>query len=254
MITINGVNLEYLYMGLFNSEKPWIHPTVTIDSYEIILVLCGTVKLREDKTEYSLKRGDMLLLDRNVEHGGTEVSVGNTDFYWLHFYCNDIKKLNLPKLISSDLIIAERVMKEIMHLQNVSKPLCELTLAKFLLETTEKREYKNKYAFEIAEYIRINRHLPLTVNDVSSHFGYNPDHLSRLLKKQFGTDAKTMIINRRLEYLESLLINTDYTVREIAETAGFETENSFIKFFKYHTNTTPTLFRHRFFNVNMNNS
>lgn len=252
MLTLNEIRFEYSNGGLFDSEVPWIHPTVTVDSYELILVVSGKIFLREEAQKYVLNKGDLLLLDKGKEHGGTATSEGHTAFYWLHFYCDDAEKLNLPKRITPEFYRAERVMKEILHLQARSKLLCELTLAKFLTELTEPQENQNKFAYEVAEYIRINRSKPLGVQAVAARFGYTPDHLARLLKKEFGADTKTIIVRNRLEYLESLLINTDDSVKEIAEQAGFESENAFVKFFKYHEKTTPTLFRHRFFRLHMN--
>lgn len=252
MITINGVNINFSNMGLFDGEAGWIHPMVSIKTFELIFVISGTIFLREENEKYALKKGDVILLDKNKEHGGTEASKSHTSFYWLHFYCDNISAMNLKKTFSVDTILIERVMRELMHLQNESPVLCELAFVKFLLEATKNQENKNKYACEIAEYIRANRRLPLTTKSLASRFGYTPDHISRLLKKEFGMDAKTMIIKRRIEYIEALLINTDYSVREIAEQASFDNENAFVKFFKYHTGTTPSLFRHRFFNMHIN--
>lgn len=252
MITINDVTLEYSNMGLFDSETPWLHPTVTVSTYELILVTAGEVHIREGNETYHLKKGDLLRLDKNVEHGGSQLSTGYTAFYWLHFSCNDIEKSGTPKLVATDLPLVERTMKEIMHLQNRSKTLAELTLAKFLLSFSDLPEQKNKFAYEIAEFIRIHRDKPLSVQTVAQRFGYTPDHLARLLKKEFGKDTQSLILQRRLEYLESLLVNTDYSIKEIAETTGFDNANCFVKFFKYHTNTTPTAFRHRYFRTHMN--
>lgn len=252
IIAINGTELSFSNMGLFDCETAWQHPTVTIDSYEFVLVLCGNVFIREKGIDYSLKKGDLLLLDKEVEHGGFRRSNGHTSFYWLHFYCSDPSALHIPKLLSVDLPIAEKSMREIMHLQERSPLLAGLTLARFIAELNEPADAKNKIAFEIAEYIRINRHRPLSVEALAKRFGYVPDRLSRILKKEFGKNAKTMIDERRTEYLESLLINTDYTVAEIAEQAGFQSDNEFTKYFTYHEKITPTLFRNRFFRIHMN--
>ena len=40
--------------------------------------------------------------------------------------------------------------------------------------------------------------------------------------------------------------------QEIALQCGFDDENKFVKFFKYHEGITPTQFRNRFFHVHMN--
>ena len=43
MITVNDISIEFSNMGLFDSETPWIHPTTTINTHELILVVNGEV-------------------------------------------------------------------------------------------------------------------------------------------------------------------------------------------------------------------
>ena len=254
MISIDGkINVAFSNMGLFDTEADWIHPTVTINTYELIFVTEGEVKIREKEKNFRFKKGDMLLLEPGLEHGGTEESRGHTAFYWLHFFSDDISALKLPKLCHPSDLNAERIFKEIMHLSKTSTELCELTLLKFLLSLNENKECRNKLAYDLDEYIRINARKQLSVARISKRFGYSADYLSRTYKREFGTDIKTGIIKQRLGYIESQLINTNFTTKEIAAMCGFEDENSFVKFFKYHEKTTPTLFRNKFFYVHMNN-
>lgn len=252
MISLNGSELEFGNLGLFDSEIDWIHPTVTVDTTEWIYVTDGTVSLREGQTGYVLRAGDLLQLSPCVEHGGTAVSHGHTAFYWLHFRTRGRALTPAKKLLKPDRARTERFFKELMHLQKANRISAELCFARFLVEFGERSETQNRVAHEIAEFIRINSCRALTVDAVACRFGYSPDHLSRLLKREFGTDAKTMIVEKRLEGMESLLINTDLPLCEIAARSGFDDENRFLKFFKYHEHTTPTEFRNRFFYVHMN--
>lgn len=251
MLMIDDKNLSFSNMGLFDTEEPWIHPTVTIDSYELIYVTSGEVFLREEETEYHLRRGDMILLDRGREHGGYETSHGHTSFYWLHFYTDRIEAFGLSKRIALP-DRAALIFKEIMHQQGANRTLAELALAQFLITQATPAENGSRSAHEIVEYIRIHSHLPLTVGDVARKFGYSADHISRILRGEFGYDTKTAIVKMRLEYVESLLINTDAPIKRIALQCGFEDENKFVKFFKYHKRITPTQFRNRYFYVHMN--
>lgn len=252
MISFDNIELSYSHMGLFDSERPWIHPTVTVSTYEIIYVTEGFVHIREGETVYHLKKGDMLLLEPNVEHGGTEVSPDRTSFYWLHYRCSAPDALHFPKCSVPDEVNALRTFGELIHLQQANPTVAELMLARFLLECGTKAEYGNKRVAEIAAYIRANSRYPLSVVDVAQRFGYSADHLSRMFKKEFGYDAKTAITKNRLEYVESKLLNSEFSIKEIAAECGFEDENAFVKFFKYHTKTTPTMFRNKYFHIVMN--
>lgn len=252
MISLNGTDLEFCNLGLFDSETDWIHPTVTVDTTEWIYVTDGAVSIREGETGYLLRAGNLLQLSPCVEHGGTAVSHGHTSFFWLHFRSGGVPLTPTEKVLTPDRARTERFFKELMHLQNANRVAAELCFARFLVEFGDRREPQNRVAHEIAEFIRINSARALTVDDVACRFGYSPDHLSRLLKREFGTDTKSLIVQKRLETLESLLVNTDLPLCEIAARSGFEDENRFLKFFKYHEHATPTEFRNRFFYVHMN--
>ncbi|MBQ9773218.1 MAG: helix-turn-helix transcriptional regulator [Clostridia bacterium] len=247
-----SLQLQFSSIGRFETYAEWIHPCVTVDTYELILVLAGDVKIYEGERQFCAHPGQMLLLEPGVEHGGYERNVGHTAFYWLHFSTNEIAAWGIPKLETAP-HNAEKALRELMHLWQTQKSLAEITLAKFLLENRAGAEYKNKLAYEVREYVRVHARESLRVDAVARHFGYSADHLSRLFRREFGYDLKEGIVRQRLAYAESLLINTDYSVKEIAATCGFEDENLFVKFFKYHEKITPVMYRNRFFGIHMNN-
>ena len=251
MLQINGTEFSFSNIGLFESEGDWIHPTVTVETYELIYVVAGEVSLFEGERQYRLRAGEMLLLEARREHGGIARSTGYTSFYWLHFYTDRIDSFPLQKQFTPP-AHTKRNLAELMHLQEMDRTVAELALARFLMELGVQDRYGNRTAHEIMEYIRINSHRALTALDIANRFGYSADHLSRILKREFGYDTKTAIVRKRLELIESLLINTDHSVKEIARQCGFEDENKFVKFFKYHESITPSQYRGKYFHVHMN--
>lgn len=157
MISIENNKLNFIHMGLFDRTGEWIHPTVTIDTYEIIFVTDGSVEIYEGTEQYSLAKGDMLILYPNIEHGGTRQSLGHTSFYLLHFKIDDVTALKLPKVCTPDAIRVEKALREIMQYNNkADRVMAELLLARFLIERGVRVERKNKIAHELSEYIRIN--------------------------------------------------------------------------------------------------
>lgn len=253
MIALNETKkLDFVTIGLFDTDREWIHPTVTVETYELIYVTAGEVKLYEGEKRYTLCKGDAILLSPGIEHGGFEASLERTSFYWLHFYTDDISAWVLSKCLSLP-PTAERDLREIMHFAASDRELAELSLARFLLEMRASGECGNRLAHEVGEYIRIHAAENLRVESLARQFGYSGDYLSRIYKREFGHDLKEGITRGRLRYIESLLVNTDRSVKEIAVACGFSDENLFSKFFKYHTHLTPSAFRKRFFHIHMNN-
>ena len=246
-----SLTLHFANIGLFDTDAEWIHPTVTVDSYELIYVLAGEVRIREGERYFCVREGEWLLLEPHVEHGGYEKNTGRTSFYWLHFYTSDVAAWEIAKHAAAP-HNTERALREIMHLWQSDRTLTELTLAKFLLESRTRADCRSKLAYEVREYLRVHACEDLRVGTVAKHFGYSADHLSRVYRREFGQDLKEGIVRQRLAKIESLLINTDYSIKEIADVGGFEDENAFVKFFKYHEKTTPSAYRNRFFGIHMN--
>ena len=71
----------------------------------------------------------------------------------------------------------------------------------------------------------------------------SPGYISRLAKKFNGVDYVTLATTYRLEHAAKLLTETNMTIAEIAEEAGYEYLSYFYKQFKKHYGVTPRQYR-----------
>ncbi|MCQ2385202.1 MAG: AraC family transcriptional regulator [Clostridia bacterium] len=251
MISLNGSSeLTFSNMGLFSSDLPWTHPTVTVDSTELIYVTEGEVRLKEGETRYVLHKGDGIFLSPQTEHGGYgEKTKEKVSFYWLHYFVRgDIPEL--PKTFSAEW--AEKDFKELMHASQTDLLQAELRLALFFCGLSFHRTRKNPTVFEAEEYIRLSAHAPLKAAEVARRFGYSPDRLSVLFKKELGKNLQTVITEKRIAYIQNRLLNTGETIADVAAACGFADENLLEKYFRYHTGESPTSYRNRFFRIHRN--
>ncbi len=241
-------------VGEFRSSDEWIHPTRTIDDYELILVREGTVYLKEGDTEYNLDVGDMILLEPNIVHGGFHKSEGKTSFYWFHFNTN----LPLP--------FKTNTRKDVYDIRHYLKKLLDITNGGYRSEYTadtlsllifdELSKTQNQISSpvqKVIEYIKINCHRDISVLQIAEEFGFNPEYLGRLFKKHTKSGLKEYIANMRLSSAKEQLLTTALPIKEIAKKLGWENENLFIKFFIYHEKITPTAFRNRYTHTHLNN-
>ena len=116
----------------------------------------------------------------------------------------------------------------------------------------ENKHDAGRFAEQAAAWIRATAHLPLKSTDVAAHFGYNTDYLSRLFHRQFGKTLKQFIDEVRVEYIKSQLLNTNYTLMQLAEMTGFSDYKYFLKFFKYHPGLTPSQFYNTYSKTHIN--
>ena len=256
MIKFGDIELTFSNMGLFSTQEQWIHPTRVINSYELIFVLKGEFDMKESDKIYNLRPQTLFVLEPDLKHCGVKKTDGQVKFYWLHFYCNGFEKLGLKKIYQNAAHEKESYLfQEIMtHQQTGNGLLCDIKLAELLIKLSGTDKIaRSKSASEIIEYIRINSDKFLTVSEISSHFGYSGDHCSRLVKNALGISLQALLCNTKINHIKACLLNTNSPVKEIAETCGFEDENTFVKFFKYHTGLSPTGYRNTYNGLKMNN-
>ncbi len=114
-------------------------------------------------------------------------------------------------------------------------------------------ESAGKTAEEVYEWLRVNASAGLSAKTAAARFGFSTDHLSRLLKKQYGVGIKSVIDRFVLNRAKELLANTGLYVKEIAYELEFESDKAFIGFFKYHEGLYPGEWRDRYYKIHMNN-
>ena len=247
------MEIKFNGMGLFTTDKTWIHPDRCEKTYEIIYVTKGTVHLFEENTQYSLKKGDLILLKPHVFHGGFQKSTGDTSFYWVHIFGN------LPEDMcgACEQFQSGWLFRELMDYANTLLPNDEalrIVCEHILLNIRMHREKDGhlKLAKDIYEWVRINTNAKLTIRKTALHFGYNAEHISRIIKREYGVRLKKIIDAFLIDKIKDSLVNTDYSVKEIAAITEFSDSSAMINFFKYHEKISPTTFRNLHTGVHMN--
>lgn len=259
MLKIDNANFEFSHMGYFTTENTWIHPPIIQNTYQLILVTEGIVHIYENEKFYDLVPGNIILLQKNMLHYGYMPSREPTSFYWLHFRCDDIMKLELP--IFTESYDKLSVFKELLHQHcspncpQITKDSTALYLLSKIRSCAKSTFYTNpqsRLANEIFEWTKINANAKLTVAMVAEHFRYSPEHITRLIKKYYHSSMKDIINNFIINNANSLLCNSNYSIKEIATNLNFNDSNSFVKFYKYHEHISPTKFRDSYSKTHMN--
>lgn len=254
MLQLGDVKFELCLSGLFTSEKEWIHREVTKDTYEIICITKGTVYIYENNKYYELRKDDVLVLSPNVMHKGYKISEPPVSFYWLHFYMDSEQYLKPPLLRHNFKDIS--LFKEFVHYSRSPEyPIYakESIFSQIFTELTVSTAEKPALIGNLTEWVRLNAGANLTVNNTADHFGYSPAHLSRLCKKFCGCTLNDLISDNIILKAKDYLTNSNFSVKEIASILNFSSPSSFINYFKYHENTTPSKFRNTFYNTYLNN-
>jgi len=100
------------------------------------------------------------------------------------------------------------------------------------------------YARIARSFIEQNYHRhDLSVKQVADHIKIDRTYLYRLFKEETGLSIIDYINSRRISRAETLLINKEFSVKDVAEAVGFSDQMYFSRVFKKFKGMSPTAFR-----------
>lgn len=107
----------------------------------------------------------------------------------------------------------------------------------------QKMDVANLQIQNIIDYIIANYSSDITLQNTAKKFAMSKSSLSKKFKQFTGHRFKEYLINIRIHAAENMLVNTDYSITEIAIKCGFASSNAFSDTFKRIHNISPRDFR-----------
>ncbi|GLC30816.1 AraC family transcriptional regulator [Clostridium omnivorum] len=119
------------FMGHVDYTKPWKHFNRTINEYILYIVKSGDLYIKENAKEYHLAKGDLLLLEPNIEHYGFKEAVCH--YYYFHFKHPEINRVTDKSYdeISKELIVKRKSSLNSEYLNYNSDTSSEFYLPKY---------------------------------------------------------------------------------------------------------------------------
>ncbi|USD38716.1 MULTISPECIES: AraC family transcriptional regulator [Ferrimonas] len=96
---------------------------------------------------------------------------------------------------------------------------------------------------QFIELIETRFKISRSVGDYAQRMGKSVKQLNKVAKDNAGLSAKQMLDSRTLLELKRLLAYSDLSICTIATNTGFVEATNMTKFFRHHTNMTPSEFR-----------
>ena len=266
-ISLSAQN-RYKFYGLFEApSKEWMHMSRTLEEFQLILMVKGTLYIADKKEKYMVSTGEYLIMKPGFQYG---YKPSQCSFYWVHFDC---PFMNVPK----EQIISLPCRGNIKNLGRFHVLFTQLNdiyvtyenqfasnffATNILLELFNQVSSKNpipasaedKLHRNIITYIKWSRAYRVKVKDLAEHFGYHPKYLSTVFRKKEGTSLKQYLIDQTMECAKEELCNTERSILSIALSMGFCDGQAFSHSFKHAVGVTPTEYRnsHQFLDKNDN--
>jgi AraC-like DNA-binding protein len=284
--------VQFISCGLFVSEVPWTHSHRTIDSLEMIIGVDKCLYIAQADVQYEVKPGEVLLLLPGQSHHGYRVCEEGVSFYWFHFAAPDgcelldesgllelMAKLALPDSFRSFPHIClplyfkppgiERINILFQQLQHIfssnyyTQQAANYLSTSLLIELSEqliadyyssgKMLQGSRNISEIIEWVRLHVQQAISVAEVAEKFAYNKDYLSRLFRNKTGYTLQEYIHLAKISKSKDLLTRSTSSIKQIADSVGFQDEKYFMRLFKRYVKMTPTEYRQAYHKLHMNN-
>ena len=283
MFQLNLSNpIEPLNAGLFVSPGYGTHDTRIVDSYELLFVVSGTLKMFEESEQFAVQANQTLILCPGLKHGGAAPYQPDLNFYWVHFRLREAGTatvgLSVPKLASvadpeflvelfcqyisdqEEELRAETAIgsaRELGFSHLVTLMLCEIGSdvphATEALRSRAVTMRQRSIANRVQKYIDSRFRESIGTTSIAAELGYSTDYLERSFHHARGHSIVEALHDRRVSEARMLLRGSGRkNISEIAFACGFSDPRYFRRVFKRITGLTPGQFRSLYSRTHIN--
>lgn len=270
--------------GKFLSKGGSVHPRRILDTAVLLLGCEGEYGISQNGYEHTLSKGCFQLLFPDTEHFGTKPSEGNHSHFWCHFYLpeeyfiaddgeisrySEEKYFILPEFFKAEdyekyFVIFNQMIDEsekCSERADTPSEICSCYVKILLYHLDEIKSCAEKGAghtskraviSKVKEFLRSEACSGISAYEASEKLGYNPDHLSRLIKAETGMTLCAYLNSIRISRAKNLLQGSSMKICDIARSCGFSDEKYFMKLFKKSESITPSKYREAHFRIHIN--
>ena len=223
---------------------------VKLPFHELIIFLRG-------HCHYKVNGQDVFLHDRDIMYvpmGCTRSRKAETesmDYISIHFLADEPLPLPIkitegvrsciPALImSADQIWSEFYPDANPIIQGIIECILDFTIA----NSTKKEE--SPFIRDLRKFMLANLHRKFQAGDIAAQALLSTSYCNAVFKRETGMPIMAYFMHLRMQEAKTQLIANVHTLKQIAESLGFQDYNLFTRTFKKHFGLTPTDYRKKF--------
>lgn len=280
-ICLNSYDLCVSYVEQHDEntvEFPHSHPK----EFEIYYVQEGTMEQIVRGELLVLSKGDFMILKQGVTHGTLYKPNQKKSYFAMVFslqkrslpcYKNGLANMEtlhldafLEMMDKKETIVCKDTNKCHDYIRQMADEFCmqswgwfyklQLLYASFIFNAISNfmppiqsipLDPTRNLPIEFTKYLHANYPNPdLSLQDVADYFYMSPRHINRLFKDFFGASLSKTLTQYRINYAKNYLIDTNFSVDEIAIKVGFSSASTLSRLFKEVEGITISEYRYQY--------
>lgn len=253
--------IEFLWFAVIDSDEKDIYPDIHSHSfYEVHFVFSGKVSYECNGKNITLSRKQAILLSPDTPHkfikennnflklsitfklknGNGQKPLFPDTGYKVFDFCDGVtENVNfiLKQSEVNDFFTPALISGRILEIVYSVCKATEIEIPQNYKKSTDSRLSTAK------QYIENNKHRLISCEDVAKECCLSRKQLGRIFKKYTDKTLYEYLIDSRAKYAKKLVLQNECNIKEIGYMLGFESESSFVSFFKRHFGTSPSAYR-----------
>jgi AraC-like DNA-binding protein len=262
------------YAMLYDNTQTEEYPVHWHNAVEFIMPLKNEYTVTVNGKDYQVPENDVLIVPPCELHSMPAIPGRRIIFQCDNSILGEIsalepvmRSLTAPILINQDMdkelhVLAKKTMLDILSLYTSKSELADVKIymkvielfmalreyqleqQKIVMDCDDEKidEYSEKFG-TVLKYIDTNYMYDITLEQLADVAGYSKYHFSRIFK-QYNSMSYLQYINaRRTKAAESLLLDPNIPITEVAMRSGFKSLTTFNRIFKDIKHCTPTDFK-----------
>ncbi|MFP7442905.1 AraC family transcriptional regulator [Bacillus infantis] len=235
------------------------------EAAEILFIKDGTADFVLNGQTFTVNRGDLLLINSNMEHGilsnvkdhikGFSLTISKLHLdglpkgFFIPFEDSPILKVQEYHITFNKYIedIHEEFQNNELGSDEIITSLLKTLIIKILrIIHSTNSDQNTSISDKVKKYIIENFNRDISLTELANVVFVNPYHLAHTFKNETGISPIQYLITHRIEVAKTMLLSTNLPIREIAFNVGYPNANYFNLLFKKFTGHSPGKFRKKF--------
>ena len=217
-----------------------------VDFSELTVLLDGEMVYVVNGERMDLRAGDAVFL-QSGDVRERYLTSNRIDYVSFNFNTQD--RLNISNYLKNALTQEMRYLIAACDQLNKKIGADKYKSIGYVLESAlmllqEKRESSYSELTErILEYLSANYSKKITLRSIADEMHFSEIYCDAVFKSEIGKPIIDYLIDVRLEEAKNLLVNSEYSVKDVSYVIGYADQNYFSRLFKQRVGYTPTNYR-----------